>query len=350
MIGGNQTKMTRNATDWAEVKGIFEQTDWSVSKIAKKYDVSDVAIHKHARLGNWTINAQRRKLQARRAGKRTLEEAIEDAEAEIKAASAPSDVFPTLTTNDQIVERIRVLFTTTGTPIPQIAVEVSAESGTEVGEFDVYGVIDKHDWHRFGSVPPPAATGSSRYDAASVGMRDGGSGAPAPIAAAPPAPMVPPPPRVDLRTIRAPKRDVVLPGAPIPVAKARKVKASQLADIGRDGLAVFLADLRDIMANRASILDIVEEWNADRDDDADDPDPAKERIYQKLLSLTDTAALANLWKTAGQAYRSFTDGGAEGVGKKERQVAAATEIAEGDDPYAMRKIPAKLVARDGVPV
>jgi hypothetical protein len=67
------------------------------------------------------------------------------------------------------------------------------------------------------------------------------------------------------------------------------------------------------------------------------------------MLLTNIKELGLMWKNASQAYRGFTDGGADAVGKKERQDETAAELST-TGRFQTWRLPPKLVATDGRPV
>jgi len=259
--------MPSKSVDWQSIRETFEKTELSVSAIARTRGISHTAINKRAEKERWAINAERIELKAKASGL-TI--------ARPEPALKPVDW-----------GTIRRLYEGTKTSLAKIALY-----GAHEGEILLRAENEK--WLRFGA-SRSSLSGSSEYrDGA---MRD--------TATPPskPAPPLPPAPRIDLRRVRSPRRDVITQDTPLDLPKVRKVAPSQLADVARDGLLNYLINLRDLTANRHIVRDMIEEWNEDN--------PDKESVYEKLKLLPNIKELGLMWKNAGAAYRAFTDGGEE---------------------------------------
>lgn len=219
-------------------------------------------------------------------------------------------------------------------PLPAIARDVG------IPEVDIDFRIADQGWSRFGRRTAP--TGSSEY-------RDGAMHATADAVPAPSAPaftgIVPPEvcvPRVDLRKVRSPKRAIsARDKPPVEFHKARKLKASALADMGRDAAMSYMTQLRDLIGNQDIVNDMLNEWNEDHAHD----DPFPKGKFEALELLTNIKELGLMLKSAGAAYRAFCEGDGA-VGKKERQNQEAGELAE-TSPFAQQPPPPKLVAAGG---
>lgn len=317
--------MARKTVNWQGVREKFERTSFSVLSIGKDYGVSDTAINNRARKEGWRINADRAELKARVIGGSSgpvgkLEPKVSDDSPKLATVTD----FPA-----KSWVRARELYEGTRMPLRAISRDVG------IPEVDLDFKIADQGWSRFG-VRRTQPSGLSEYrDGA---MRDVPPSAPA----AEPAPAEPPKPRVDLRKVRAPKRVIAARDKPpVEFNKARKLKSSALADMGRDAAMAYMTQLRDLIGNQDIVHDMLNEWNEDHADD----DPFPTAKFEALEMLANLKELGLMLKSAGAAYRAFCEGDGA-VGKKERANEEAKELAE-NSPFAKRRLPPRLAATDG---
>ena len=317
--------------DWQLVELAYTQSERSLREIANSFPVSHVTIRQHAKTHGWLRPSERDKREAVSKAASVTAPASE--------ASAPVVDRPDREAN---FARVRQLYEHTPTDIAGVIIFLS------ITQEELDNRIKAEGWVKFDPKRRAAPSGSSEY-------RDGAMHATAADAAsAPSVPGVPftgivpePPPRVDLTKIRAPRRAVsTRDKPPVEFHKARKLKPSALAEMGRDAAMAYIAQLRDLIGNQDIIDDMLKEWSADHTDDDGVVRPKGK--FEMLENLHDMKELGLMLKSAGAAYRAFCEG--EGFqGKKDRQNEDAAELAK-TSPFAQQAPPPRLAVADGKPV
>ena len=144
---------------------------------------------------------------------------------------------------------------------------------------------------------------------------------------------IPPLPKRELRL--RPPREIVRRDNSAAAEAAKQSDPQQLIARARDMVERLISQLDDAIGNRDSLLDMIEEWN---------DETGGSQKYEALHKAMGLPSLTLAAKNLAGAVKLLADPLAgKRIGKKEREQAEATELAQ-NSPFAKRRLPPKQVA------